>query len=286
MMAQMLAEEYAYPIRETCKLVGLSVSTYYYTSQAVDNSQLQGDLEVVLGEFPRYGTRRATHQLRRPPYSYQVNRKRVQRLMRQKGWLQPVKRYKYRTTNSDHPYPRYANLVKDLWITRPDQVWVADITYIRLREGFVFLAVVMDVCTRAIRGWCLSRSLDVTLSQRALEMGLAEHVPEIHHSDQGVQYAASDYVKLLKTYQVQISMAAVGEPEENGYAERLMRTIKEEEVDLSDYRDFSDAQSQIGRFLMDVYNHKRIHSSLGYLTPVEFEFAYRLTLTQPVGSTP
>ena len=286
MMVLMLAEKYAYPIRDACKLVGLSVSTYYYTNLAIDNSQLQGDLEAVLGEFPRYGTRRATHQLRRPPYSYQVNRKRVQRLMRQKGWLQPVKRYKYRTTNSDHPYPRYANLVEDLWITRPDQVWAADITYIRLRAGFVFLAVVMDVFTRAIRGWCLSRSLEVSLSLRALEMGLAEHMPEIHHSDQGIQYAASDYVKLLTKHQVQISMAAVGEPEENGYAERLMRTIKEEEVDLSDYQDFADAQSQIGRFLMDVYNHKRIHSSLGYLTPVEFELAYGLALTQSAEGTP
>jgi len=285
-MVRMLAEEYSSPIREACNLVGLSLSTYYYTNQADDSHQLQGDLETVLGKFPRYGTRRATHQLRRPPYGYQINRKRVQRLMRQKGWLQPLKRYKYRTTNSDHPYPRYANLVEDLWITRPDQVWAADITYIRLRAGFVFLAVVMDVFTRAIRGWCLSRSLDVTLSLRALEMGLAEHVPEIHHSDQGVQYAASEYVRVLKRYQVQISMAAVGEPEENGYAERLMRTIKEEEVDLSDYRNFADAQSQIGRFLMDVYNQKRIHSSLGYLTPVEFELAYGLALTQPAEGTP
>jgi len=285
-MVQKLTAEHRYPLRVVCELVGLSPSTYYYPSRDVDNSQLLGDLEAVLGESPRYGTRRTTHQLRRPPYGYRINRKRVQRLMRQKGWLQPVKRKHYRTTNSEHPYPRYPNLVEDLLITRPDQVWVADITYIRLGEGFVFLAVIMDVFTRAIRGWCLSRSLDVSLSLRALEMGLKDRVPDIHHSDQGIQYAASDYVKVLTAYQVQISMAAVGEPEENGYAERLMRTIKEEEVDLSDYRDFADAQSQIGRFLQDVYNHKRIHSSLGYLTPVEFELAYLLALTQPVEGTP
>ena len=286
MMVQMLITEHCYPLQMSCKLVGLAPSTYYYFRREVDDSQLLGDLEAVLGEFPRYGTRRTTHQLRRPPYGYRINRKRVQRLMRQKGWLQPVKRQQYRTTNSEHPYPRYPNLVEDLLITRPDQVWVADITYIRLGEGFVFLAVIMDVFTRAIRGWCLSRSLDVSLSLRALEMGLKDRVPDIHHSDQGIQYAASDYVKVLTAYQVQISMAAVGEPEENGYAERLMRTIKEEEVDLSDYRDFADAQSQIGRFLQDVYNHKRIHSSLGYLTPVEFELAYLLALTQPVEGTP
>lgn len=286
MMVTQLVEEPRYPLRVACELVGLSVSTYYYSSQKEEDGQLINDLENVLGEFPRYGTRRATHQLRRPPYGYGVNRKRVQRLMRQKGWLQPVKRKQYRTTDSEHPYPRYANLVENLVITRPNQVWVADITYIRLGEGFVFLAVIMDVFTRAIRGWCLSSLLDVSLSLQALQMGLMNHLPEIHHSDQGIQYAASEYVKVLKTCSVQISMAAVGAPEENGYAERLMRTIKEEEVDLSDYRDFADAQSQIGRFLEDVYNRKRIHSALGYLTPVEFELAYRLALTQPVEATP
>lgn len=286
MMVDQLHEEHQYPLRAACELVELPVSSYYYPSRKVAEDQLLADLEQVLGEFPRYGTRRAAHQLRRPPYGYQINRKRVQRLMRQQDWLQPVKRQGYRTTNSKHPYPRYANLVENLLVTRPDQVWVADITYIRLGAGFVFLAVLMDVFTRAIRGWCLSRSLDVSLSLRALERGLQERQPEIHHSDQGIQYAARDYVKVLQRHTIQISMAAVGQPEENGYAERLMRTIKEEEVDLSDYRDFADAQSQIGRFLEDVYNHKRIHSSLGYLTPVEFELAYRLALAPPVHTTP
>jgi transposase InsO family protein len=269
-----------------CELVGLAVSSYYYASRKAEDSQLVTDLENVLGEFPRYGTRRATHQLRRPPYGYGINRKRVQRVMRQKGWLQPVKHKQCRTTDSAHPYPRYANLVENLEITCPNQVWVADITYLRLGAGFVFLAVLMDVFTRAVRGWCLSRSLEVSLSLQALQMGLQNQLPEIHHSDQGIQYAASEYVKVLNTYQVQISMAAVGAPEENGYAERLMRTIKEEEVDLSDYQDFADAQSQIGRFLEDVYNRKRIHSALGYATPVEFELAYQLALPQPVEATP
>jgi transposase InsO family protein len=286
MMVQMLTQDHDCPLRVACELVGLPVSTYYYPVRRADNSQLVTDLESVLGEFPRYGTRRATHQLRRPPYRYVINRKRVQRWMRQKGWLQPVKRKQCRTTNSEHPYPRYANLVENLLVLRPDQVWVADITYIRLGEGFVFLAVIMDVFTRTIRGWCLSRSLDVSLSLQALEMSLREHQPMIHHSDQGIQYACSEYVQVLNASQIQISMAAVGAPEENGYAERLMRTIKEEEVDLSDYRDFADAQSQIGRFLEDVYNRKRIHSSLGYLTPVEFERAYGLALAQPVEATP
>lgn len=152
-----------------------------------------------------------------------------------------------------------------------------DITYIRLKSDFVYLAIVLDVFTRAVRGWCLSRSIDQQLTLDALQMALQEHNPQIHHSDQGVQYACYAYVDLLKSLEVQISMAAVGKAEENGYAERFMRTIKEEEVDLSDYQDFTDAYHQIGVFIQDVYMTKRIHSSLGYLTPSEFEAAYRLS---------
>mgnify|MGYP000995025200 FL=1 len=161
--------------------------------------------------------------------------------------------------------------MEGLRIERPDQVWVADITYVRLGQGFVYLAVLMDVFTRSIRGWNLSRALDERLTLAALEEALQRHpAPTIHHSDQGVQYAAAAYTALLQQRQVQISMAEVGEPTQNGYAERLMRTIKEEAVDLSEYRDYAEARSLIERFLDDVYMHKRIHSSLGYLTPAEF----------------
>jgi putative transposase len=270
-----LSEQYSYPVGLAREMLELPRSSYYYHSQKPCEDALEADMQRVAGQFPTYGTRRMTHELRRAPYGRTINRKRVQRIMRQKGWLRPVKRVKCRTTNSDHPYPRYANLVADLVITQPDQVWVVDITYIRLGQGFVYLAVVMDVFTRAIRGWYLSRNLDVRLSVGALQMGLAQRSPQIHHSDQGIQYAAREYVDLLQQHHVQISMAAIGKPEENGYAERLMRTIKEEEVDLSDYRDFADAQRQIKRFLEDVYMTKRIHSSLGYLTPAEFETALR-----------
>lgn len=268
-------QESGYEVEQACELLGLSRSTYYYASHPRAEQQVEADVASVVGHYPTYGTRRVTHQLRRAPYAYRFNRKRIQGIMRRKGWLRPVKRAKYGTTNSNHPYPRYANLVKDLVVTHPDEVWVSDITYIRLKQEFIYLAIVMDVFTRSVRGWRLSVSLDLDLSLEALRMGLAHHQPQIHHSDQGIQYAAHAYTDLLKAHQIYISMATVGKAEENGYAERFMRTLKEEEVDLSDYRDFADAQHQIGRFIQDVYNTKRIHSSLGYLTPLEFEAAWR-----------
>jgi len=275
---------YRYSIRQACELVGLPRSTYHYQRHKADESQLVSDLKEVTGQHITYGTRRVRSQLRRSPYGYRLNRKLVQRIMRQEGLLRPVKRRKIRTTNSDHPYPRYANLVKELEIIAPEQVWVCDITYVRLGAGFVFLAIVMDVFTRLIRGWQLSQDMGQELTLDVLRMALADHVPQIHHSDQGVQYAAHAYIDWLNDHQIQISMAAVGEAEENGYAERLMRTIKEEEVDLSEYSNFSDAKNQIGRFIEDVYNHKRIHSSLGYLTPAEFEAAWQAS--RPEAGTP
>jgi transposase InsO family protein len=283
-MVKALKGWYGYSTQEGCQLVDLPRSSYYYESHKPDESRLVRDLKTVAGQFPRYGSRRLFQQLRRAPYGYSIGRFHIRRLMRRHNLLQKVKRKRCKTTNSDHPYPRYSNLVQGLTITHPDQVWVCDITYVRLFHEFVFLAVVMDVFTRSIRGWNLSRSLDGSLTLEALLRGLEDHVPEIHHSDQGLQYAASDYVNALQARQVQISMAAQGEPRENGYAERLMRTIKEEEVELSDYQDFADAYRQIGQFLEDVYNTKRIHSSLGYLTPVELEAAWRVK--SPEAGTP
>jgi putative transposase len=150
-------------------------------------------------------------------------------------------------------------------------LWVGDITYVKLGCEFVYLAVLMDVLTRSIRGWQLARSMEVELTLVALKRGLARGTPEMHHSDQGVQYAAKEYTRLLEEQGIEISMAEVGEAWQNGYAERLMRTIKEEEVELSEYRSFEEAYQEIGKFLDDVYTKKRIHSSLGYLTPIEFE---------------
>ena len=261
-----------------CQTLGLARSSYYYTAApAADETNLRAALEEAAGEWPTYGYRRLTRQLARRQLP--INSKRVRRLMRALGIQAAKPAKKVETTDSRHHFPRYPNRVKDLTIDHPDQVWVSDITYIRLKRDFVYLAVLMDVFTRQIRGWELSRSLDQSLTRAALERGLAQHRPQVHHSDQGVQYAATEYVTRLQALNVQISMATVGKPEENPYAERLIRTIKEEEVYLSDYQDFTEAHQQLGCFLDDVYNCKRIHSALGYLTPSEFAGGWALRAT-------
>jgi putative transposase len=264
-----------YPIRLVCRLLGVPRSSIYYAPPPAlfDEAMLKTALLDVAGEWPTYGYRRLTAMMRR--LDWPVNAKRVRRWMNELGIHGARPTRTTRTTNSNHAFPRYPNLVADLQITRPDQVWVADITYIRLRQEFVYLAVLMDVFTRCLRGWHLGRNLDQGLTLAALERALVVAVPKVHHSDQGVQYAATAYVERLQKLNVTMSMAAIGEPRENGYAERLMRTIKEEEVNLSEYHDFADAQRQLTRFLDDVYNVKRIHSALGYLTPREFEEQWR-----------
>jgi putative transposase len=257
-----------YPIRLLCRLLGTPRSSVYYEpNRASDEDVHKKALLDLAAEYPTYGYRRLTVMLKRA--GHPANAKRVRRWMHELNLAAAPPARRVRTTDSRHDFPRYDNLVKDLKIKRPDHVWVADITYIRLRDEFVYLAVVMDVFTRSIRGWHLGRDLDHGLT-------LTVGVPRIHHSDQGVQYAATGYVNHLTKRRVRLSMAAVGEPRENGFAERLMRTIKEEEVDLSEYADFADARRQIGRFIDAVYNVKRIHSSLGYLTPKEFEMKWTI----------
>jgi len=255
--------------RLLCETLGVHRCNLYHEPRPDEDQPVKDALRELAGAWPTYGYRRLTVMLRRE--GLRVNEKRVRRLMHELGICGEAPRRRPRTTDSSHPYRRFPNLVEGLEASHPEQVWVADITYIRLREEFVYLAVIMDVFTRCIRGWQLGRSLEQELTLGALGMALERGCPEIHHSDQGVQYAATAYVDMLRAREVKISMASVGEPEENGYAERLMRTIKEEEVDLSEYGNYGEALRGLGRFLDDVYNRKRIHSSLGYLTPAEFE---------------
>ena len=264
-----------------CNLLGCAKSSYYYQAKKRDETEDKATIEAVASVWPTYGYRRVTKQLRRQEWV--INKKRVQRLMREMILQVKTKRKARKTTNSDHDFPRYPNLVLDLEVVRPEQVWVSDLTYIRLRYEFVYLAVIMDVFTRSVRGWHLGRGLDQSLTLIALDRALAEHRPEIHHSDQGIQYAATVYIRMLRAADAEISMAECGQAWQNGYAERLIRTIKEEEVDLSDYDDYTDAVCQLGRFLNDVYMHKRIHSSLGYLTPAEFEERWRRERDQHPG---
>lgn len=272
----LLHRQEKYPVSMLCDILDLPRSSYYYQPRELGGRELEEAMLEIATQFPTYGSRRITQQLRRAPYYMRLNRKRVQRLMRLLGLAQRRKSRKRHTTDSSHPFRRYPNLAKGLAVDCPDQVWVADITYIRLGISFVYLAVIMDVYTRSIRGWNLTRSLDQELTLKALRSALRKWVPEIHHSDQGVHYAATAYIDLLTSYDVQISMAAAGRADENGYAERLIRTIKEEEVDLSEYRTYYEAWSEIGHFIEEVYQVKRIHSALGYLTPTEFEAVWEM----------
>ena len=268
-----------YPVKLLCDLLALPRSSWYLKAIKRDEASLQRAVEQVIEQFPTYGSRRVTHQLRRDNAEFKtIGRKRVRRVLGEMGLKVRRKAIKKQTTDSRHSFPRYPNLVKELEIARPDQVWVADITYVRLGDGsFVYLAILMDVFTRIIRGWSLSRGLGVELTLAALEHALCKARPEIHHSDQGVQYAATDYVAVLKQRNVEISMAAVGHAEENGFAERVIRTIKEEEVDLNEYPDLMSAKLHLRRFIDDVYHTKRIHSSLDYLTPAEFDAQWSKT---------
>jgi putative transposase len=265
-MIQTLSSEY--PTRLLCDLLGLAPSTYYYEPQGHDDLALLSLIEDVLLRFPTYGYRRVTKQLHREDHL--VNHKRVLRVMRDNDLIAVVKR-SVRTTRSSHSYDRHPNLLRDLEVVRPDQVWCADITYVRLQLQFVYLAIILDVFTRSLRGWHLGLTLSSDLALTALDRALTHRKPEIHHSDQGVQYAASGYVERLHAVGAQVSMAAVGQPSENPYAERVIRTIKEEEVYLNEYESFADAYRRIGHFIEEVYQTKRIHSALGYLTPAEFE---------------
>ncbi len=263
-----------YPVSTACEFLKLPRSNFYYDSSKGDDLQMRDEIEKIALEFPRYGYRRMTAELKRRGYC--VNHKRVLRLMRADNLLVHVKRC-IKTTNSNHCFGDYPNLLKELEIEGPEHVWCGDITYIQVRREFLYLAILMDIYTRGIRGWELSRSLDERLTVKALERSFENGIPGIHHSDHGVQYACKHYVQMLEGAGVKISMASKGKAWENPYVERLIRTLKEEEVYLHEYEDYDDAYEHIGHFLEDVYTQKRVHSALGYMTPAEFQAAYEKT---------
>ncbi len=268
----------SYPVARLCAVLACPRRSYYYQPSPVNEEPLRTAIEQIVIRWPYYGYRRITAQLRR--HGWRVNSKVVRRLMHEFGLHARVGRVRWYTTDSTHAHPRYPNLIRDVTAACPDELWVADITYLRLGQRFIYLAVILDVYTRAVRGWHLARSLGQELALTALEHALAHRQPTIHHSDQGVQYAATAYVNRLTAVGVQMSMAEVGQPTQNAIAERFMRTLKEEHVDYTEYTDFLDAERQLRHWLEVEYNQQRIHSTLAYATPVEFEAAFWAEMRQ------
>ena len=258
-----------YSMREICETLGFNKSTFYYQPKS-DASEdiLRVEIQRLAAAYPTYGYRRITKVL--VAEGHTVGYKRVARLMKEEHLSVAVKRA-YQTTHSTDGVQPWRNRLKTLDICRCDQVWVGDVTYVRLKQRFVYVALLMDVFTRMIRGWNLSQHLTQSLTLQPLEQALHDGVPEVHHSDQGVQYLSNAYISTLKHHGIKISVAHRGRPWENGYAERLIRTLKEEEVHLNAYEDIHEARDRIGHFITHVYHQKRPHSELGYLTPMEFQ---------------
>lgn len=271
-------KECHYDVKRVCELLGLPRSTFYYQGHdRVDAEAFKDELIKQAGKYPSEGYRFIRERLKRLKRWKKTSRGRVQRAMQKLKIQRKRRRKPKRTTNSQHGFKRYTNLLKGLVIDHPHQVWVCDLTWIKLANGEeAYLAIIMDVFTRKIVGWALGQHLGHELPLAALLRAFKQGIPEIHHSDQGVQYACQDYTQHLLDREVQISMAAVGKAWENGYAERVIGTIKLDEVELTEYADYSDALRQLGKFIDTIYNKKRIHSSLGYLTPVEFEQQWRM----------
>lgn len=236
---------------------------------------LRGDIEDVVAEWPAYGYRRVTHELRRR--GIVANHKRVARIMREEALTARKVRRFLVTTDSGHTLPVFPNLAKDLSPTGPDQLWVADITYIRLRTDFVFLSVLLDAWSRRVVGYAVSKLLSVRLTLAALEAAIAARRPGpglIHHSDRGSQYAAKEYRDRLDRLGIRGSMGRKGNPYDNAYAESFLKTLKHEEIHAFEYKTMEDVVGRLPRFLEEVYNRRRLHSALGYVPPVEYEVKY------------
>ncbi len=279
---QACQEKQPLSIRHLCELLQVNRAWYYERhhgevspSKRVEEVALRDAIEKIILDFVGYGYRRVTHALQRD--GWKVNHKHVLRVMREESLLCHLKRHFVHTTDSRHHFPIYPNLVNGRTPDAPDMIWVADLTYIRLRSEFVYLATILDAYSRRCIGWNLSTRIDTALALGALEEALAIRDVKpglIHHSDRGVQYASYAYTERLQSLGIQISMSAKGNAYDNAKAESFFKTLKQEEVYLKQYQTFEEASANIGQFIDDVYNTKRLHSSLGYVPPIEFEMAY------------
>jgi putative transposase len=267
-------------VERLCELLGVSRSWYYEHEAQPDHDPkdiaLRDEIECIILEFAGYGYRRVTRALQRQGWT--VNHKHVLRIMREESLLCHLKKHFVPiTTNSRHGYAVYPNVLVGTALTAPDQAWVADFTYIRLRHAFVYLACILDAFSRRCVGWHVSREMTTQLTSRALHQAIVERHPQpglIHHSDRGVQYASREYIEKLQGIGARISMSAVGNPYDNAKAESFFKTLKQEEVYLKEHGSLTDVEANLTVFLEEVYNKKRLHSSLGYLPPAEFEAAY------------
>jgi putative transposase len=263
-------------VNRLCQAAGISRAGYYrfrrrHESKPADMT-VRNQIQHIALRWPAYGYRRVHAELIRQ--GWKINHKRVLRLMRSDNLLCVRRRKFLFTTDSRHGLPVYPNLVEGLVVTSIDQLWVADITYIRLQVEFVYLAVLLDAFSRRCLGWALRRSLEAALALEALHMALRRRRPKpglVHHSDRGVQYASLDYAAELQQHGFRISMSRIASPYDNAQAESFIKTLKYEEVYRTEYRSLEDARASIGEFLEKIYNRERLHSALGYRPPQEFE---------------
>jgi transposase InsO family protein len=264
--------------------MGLAKSTYYYRLKNEPKAKLREEMDAKVKDlidnvhidFPIYGYRKLHRELKRR--GIVINEKKIRRIQRKFGLFATQIRKWIKTTDSKHKLKKYPKLLTGaLRITNVNEVWVSDITYVRILTGFIFVAIILDLFSRKVVGWAISKRINAELAVNALNMAIKNRKPSpgcIHHSDQGVQYCSKEYIEILDEWKFQISMSRKGNPYDNAWAESFMKILKYEEIYLSEYETYEDVVNRLPHFIEEIYNRKRIHSSIGYLTPEEFEVRF------------